>query len=218
MFLPKLFNHGTLRSIKTDNGKLVLEGTYGKEEFEGGSLPEGGKQEQVLMIDDGVPKWLWLLPPGTSGKVLTKTGTGAADIAWMYVPSGGGSLILNFEVRMSDVSDIGSGSFYWGLSDVAYISVTSMLGSPAAGTVVELRNGIIGEDVEDGEETNPFATTAIWRDGTQTEFQKALIAEFGMPVYFTSAGLTYTVYMTISYNNGTYAFEGARFSLAHYNP
>lgn len=92
MFLPKLFNHGTLRSIKTEDGKLVLEGTYGKEEFEGGSLPDIGEDDagKVLMVDGGEAKWLWQLPPGTAGKVLTKTGTGAGDIAWRDVPKPSG--------------------------------------------------------------------------------------------------------------------------------
>lgn len=197
MQLARLFNHGILRSIKKDGDKLILEGTIGKEEFTGGSgLPSIGESDagKVLTVDDGAAKWL---PPSGGGGI--------------------GSQILNFEVRISDVSDIGSGSFHWDLSDVANTFVTSMLGSPEEGTVVELRNGIIGENMEDGEETYPFATTGIWRDGTQSEFHKALIAEFGMPICFTKSDLTYTVYMTISYDNGTYAFEGAFFNLAAYS-
>ena len=245
MIFPKLFNHGNLKSLKVDNGKLVMEGTYGKEEFEGGGggLPEGGYDGQVIMKDQGEAKWLWPLPPGDANTFLKKTSEGntyafraikevpdggnnqdvltktASGYMWAP-PSGGGagSQILNFEVRMTDVSEIGNTVFNWNSSNVDGIFVTSMLGSPAAGTVVELRNGIIGENVEDGEETDSFAATAIWRDGTQTEFHKALIAEFGMPVHFMKSERTYTVYMTLSYNNGIYAFEEATFYLSYYDP
>ena len=77
MIFPKLFNHGNLKSISVDEGKLVMEGTYGKEEFEGGSgLPEGGYDGQVIMKDQGEAKWLWPLPPGDANTFLKKTSEG----------------------------------------------------------------------------------------------------------------------------------------------
>lgn len=78
MILPRLFNHGILRSIKKENNKLVLEGTTGKVEFEDSGLPSIGESDagKVLMVDDGEAKWLWQLPPGSAGQFLKRTGTG----------------------------------------------------------------------------------------------------------------------------------------------
>ena len=78
MILPRLFNHGILRSIKKENNKLVLEGTTGKVEFEDSGLPSIGESDagKVLMVDGGEAKWLWQLPPGSAGQFLKRTGTG----------------------------------------------------------------------------------------------------------------------------------------------
>lgn len=100
MLFPKLFNHGNLRSVKVEEGKVTFEGVYGKETFEGGSgdvhgIPSGGTSGQVLSkssatdYDAGWSDVNQVPSDGTLNQVLTKgeSGYGWSDIN--AVPSDG---------------------------------------------------------------------------------------------------------------------------------
>ena len=100
MLFPKLFNHGNLRSVKVEEGKVTFEGVYGKETFEGGSgdvhgIPSGGTSGQVLSkssatdYDAGWSDVNQVPSDGTQNQVLTK---GADGYGWSdvnAVPSDG---------------------------------------------------------------------------------------------------------------------------------
>ena len=95
MILAKLFNHGQLKNIKVENGKLVFEGTYGKEEFTDSGLPAGGSTGQVVTKTSEGAGWStpnYIPDGGTAGQVLTKYGDTDYQAYWgdsYQVPTNG---------------------------------------------------------------------------------------------------------------------------------
>lgn len=95
MILAKLFNHGQLKNIKVENGKLVFEGTYGKEEFTDSGLPAGGSAGQVVTKTSEGAGWSspnYIPDGGTAGQVLTKYGDTDYQAYWAdsyQVPTNG---------------------------------------------------------------------------------------------------------------------------------